>query len=136
MTNPAPRTRPVIRNIHVTDLANYKLPLPGILSILHRVSGALMFVLLPLLLWLFDLSLNSESTYARLHGFTSFWPVKLVLVGLGWLLAHHLCAGIRYLALDLDLGVDLQAARRSANLVFGASLLATLVLLLFAFGVL
>ncbi|HEX7155587.1 MAG TPA: succinate dehydrogenase, cytochrome b556 subunit [Burkholderiaceae bacterium] len=128
------RVRPVIRNIHITDLVRYKLPVPGMVSIMHRVSGALMFLLLPLVLWLFDLSLTSEGTYERLHRFASNWFARLVLLALGWALLHHLCAGVRHVLMDLELGVHLRAARRNAWLVFAASLPLTLLLALALFG--
>jgi succinate dehydrogenase / fumarate reductase, cytochrome b subunit len=114
-------TRRIIRNISVPDLMHYKLPVPGILSILHRVSGALMFLALPALLWLFDLSLRSEVGYYRLKEIAANPLARLLLVGAAWALLHHACAGVRYLALDLDLGVDRQGARRSAWIVFAVS---------------
>lgn len=114
-------TRRIIRNISVPDLMHYKLPVPGMLSILHRASGALMFLALPALLWLLDLSLRSETGYEHLRQFASNPVVRLVLVGAAWALLHHACAGVRYLALDMDLGVDRAAARRSAWAVFAVS---------------
>jgi len=114
--------RRVIRNLSLPDLIRYRLPVPGVLSILHRVSGALLFALLPAILWLFDLSLRSQASYTRLQQFTGSWLVKVALAALAWSLLHHLAAGIRYLLLDLDLGVERAAARRSAWIVFAVSL--------------
>ena len=131
---PAPRDRPVIRNIHIFDLLRYKLPVPGMVSIMHRVSGAMMFLLLPLALWLFDLSLTSETSFARLRAIAANGFVRLVLLALGWALLHHLCAGIRHLLMDLHLGVDLRTARRNAWLVYAVSLPLTLVLAWALFG--
>ena len=65
MTNPAAKPRPEFRNIHVSQLLHYKLPPPGLVSIMHRISGAALFLLLPFILWLFELSLTSEISYAR-----------------------------------------------------------------------
>src|SRR6266853_6076442 len=113
--------RRVIRNISLGDLLHYRLPMPGVLSILHRISGAMMFVLLPLCLWLFDLSLRSETSYRQMRDFADGWFAKIVLAALVWALVHHLLAGIRYLSLDLDLGVELAAARRSGWIVFALS---------------
>ncbi|SPE22548.1 succinate dehydrogenase, cytochrome b556 subunit [Burkholderiales bacterium] len=139
MTNPNP-TRPAprspIRNIGFGELYHYRLPLAGIVSILHRVSGLLMFLLLPVLLWLFDLSLSSERSFDRLVELSQGWVTRIVLLGLGWALLHHLCAGVRFLLLDLHLGTERLAAYRSSLAVFAVSVPLTLVLALFVFGVL
>lgn len=136
MSSPlASSKRPEIRNIHVTQIVRYRLPAGGLASFLHRFSGALMFLALPFLLWLFDLSLTSETSYLHLSGFFSNWFVKLVLLGLCWALLHHLCAGVRHLLLDLHIGIGKQAAQRSAWIVYGVSLLLTLVAALKLFGV-
>jgi succinate dehydrogenase / fumarate reductase cytochrome b subunit len=128
--------RRVIRNISAADLLRYRLPVPGVLSILHRISGALMFLLLPLVLWLFDLSLRSEWTWQQLRGMIGGWFARAVLAVLAWALLHHLLAGLRYLSLDLDLGVDRAAARRSAWTVFAISLPLAAWIALCLFGVL
>ena len=128
--------RQVIRNISITDLVRYRLPVPGVLSILHRVSGALMFLALPAILLLFDLSLRSELSYQQLQQLAGGWVVKTGLVLLAWALLHHLAAGIRYLLLDLDWGVEREAARRSAWVVFAVSLPLALWAALIIFGVL
>lgn len=131
----AGKPRREFRNIHVSQLLSYRLPAGGIASILHRASGALMFLALPLLLWLFELSLTSEISYARLGAVFSHWFVKLVLVGLSWALLHHLVTGIRHLLLDLHIGIDKHAAARSALVVYAISLPLTLVAALKIFGV-
>jgi len=131
----AGKARPQIRNIHVTQILQYKLPPPGMVSILHRVSGALLFLALPLLLWLFDLSLMSELSFARLVEVASHWFGKLVLLALIWAFLHHLIAGIRYLLLDLHVGVEKSAARTSALAVFWISLPLTVLVALKLFGV-
>ena len=135
-TSVAGKARPQIRNIHVTQILQYKLPPPGMVSILHRVSGAVLFLALPLMLWLFDLSLMSELSFARLADIASHWFVKLVLLALVWAFLHHLIAGIRYLLLDLHLGVERAAARTSALVVFWISLPLTVLVALKLFGVL
>jgi succinate dehydrogenase / fumarate reductase cytochrome b subunit len=129
------KKRPEFKNIHVTQIISYRLPAGGFASFLHRFSGALMFLALPLLLWLFDLSLTSELSYARLAEVFSSWVVKVVLLGLGWALLHHLVTGIRHLLLDLHIGIDRDAAARSALLVYFISLPLTLVAALKLFGV-
>lgn len=108
------------------NLIQIRLPVPGLVSILHRVSGAALFVLLPLLLALFELSLESPETFARFKLVFSHWAVKLILIGAVWAYLHHLCAGIRHLALDLDFGTELAAARASSWTVLAVSLILTL----------
>ena len=139
MTNPNPprgASRPQIRNIRFDQLPNYRLPMPGIVSILHRVSGLLLFLALPVLLWMFDLSLSSERSFDHFVRFAQGWVARIVLLGLGWALLHHLCAGVRFLLLDLHLGVERIAALRSSLAVLAVSLSLTLVLALYVFGVL
>ena len=132
---PARAKRPEYRNIHVTQIVRYRLPPAGMVSIMHRVSGALLFLLLPLLLWLFDLSLMSELSFARLRALADSVLFKLVLLGVIWGFLHHLVAGIRYLALDLHWGVDKVSANRSALWVYFVSLPLTLLAALRLFGV-
>ena len=108
-----PRPRPK----HL-DLTKIRLPLPGWVSIMHRVSGAALFVALPLLLWLLDQSLSTEIGYDRLAQLFKLWWVKLAMFLLLWGYLHHFCAGIRYLLLDLHIGIDLASARISAGAVY------------------
>ena len=127
--------RPEFRNIHVTQIVGYRLPAPGMVSILHRVSGALMFLLLVPVIWLLQLSLTSELSFARLQEVAAQWWARLVLVGLVWALLHHLVAGVRYLLLDLHVGIDKAASVKSALAVFAVSLPLTLLAALRIFGV-
>ena len=108
------------------NLLQIRLPLPGLVSILHRVSGAALFLLLPFLLMLFELSLESPYAFARFKEVFSHWAVKLVLLGTAWAYLHHLCAGLRHLGLDLDYGTELAAARASSWAVFVVSGVLTL----------
>lgn len=110
------------------DLLRIKLPVPGIVSILHRVSGAVLFLLIPVLLYTFQLSLASPESHAALQAVLGFWLVKLALIGVLWAFLHHLFAGLRYLAIDLHYGVALQPARASAKAVLAVSLVLTVVL--------
>lgn len=110
------------------DLPTIRLPLPGVLSILHRISGAVLFLLLPVLLWLFQQSLASPESYAAAKAVVGNPLVKLILLGLIWLYMHHFCAGIRYLLLDLHKGVDLQSARFSSKVVFAVSIALTVII--------
>lgn len=110
------------------DIMTIRLPLPGILSILHRISGAVIFLLLPVLLWLFQSSLTSPETFATFKSVVGNPLVKIILLGLIWLYMHHFCAGIRYLLLDLHKGVDLASARLSSKIVFVVSIALTLII--------
>lgn len=110
------------------DINLLHLPLPGMLSIFHRASGALMFLGLIWFLFLLDLSLSSEAGFAHFSRYVSHPLVKLVFLGYIWAYLHHFCAGIRYLFLDIDKGVDLVSARRSSWAVFIVSIVLTLVL--------
>jgi len=113
-----------IRPKHLA-LHKIKLPLPGFVSILHRASGILLFISLPLLLWMLQASMRSIETYTQLMQILQHPLSKLVLLGLLWAFFHHFCAGIRYLALDLHLGSSLAQARASSKWVLGISLLLT-----------
>jgi succinate dehydrogenase / fumarate reductase cytochrome b subunit len=108
------------------NLVQIRLPLPGVVSILHRVSGAALFLLLPFLLALFELSLESPRTFGFFKSLASHWSVKLILTGVVWAYLHHLCAGIRHLALDLDYGSELAMARASSWAVLAVSVALTL----------
>ena len=110
------------------DLIRIRLPLPGIVSILHRVSGAALFLSLGFLLYLFQASLAAPEGFAAFKGLVAQPLVKLVLIGLLWAFLHHLCAGIRYFALDLDFGTDLAPARTSSTAVLVVSIVLTVVL--------
>lgn len=103
-------------------------PLPAIVSILHRVSGAGLFLLLPFLLFLFDRSLGSAESFAVYQSVVSNWFIKLVLFGLLWAYLHHFCAGIRFLLLDLHIGGDLEPARKSSKIVLAVSIALTLII--------
>ena len=110
------------------DLPTIRLPLPGILSILHRVSGAGLFLMLPFLLWLFQSSLASPETFASAREVVGHPLARIILLGLIWFYMHHFCAGIRYLLLDLHKGVELEAARLSSKVVFAVSIALTLII--------
>jgi succinate dehydrogenase / fumarate reductase cytochrome b subunit len=121
---PARRLRPKYLNLQAL-LFEIRLPLPGWVSILHRISGALLFVALVWLLWMLERSLASESAFDKIKHYAGLWPVKLSLLALVWAYCHHFCAGIRYLFLDLDKGTDLATARLTSWIVLGASIILT-----------
>ena len=131
-----PKTaRPEFRNIGLGDILRYRMPLAAIVSILHRISGALMFVLLPVVLWAFELSLRSAQGFADVASVLGSWPMKLVGLVLFWGLAQHFCAGIRHLISDIcPRVVTKQAGRRSAATVLVVSLLATLLVAIHLFS--
>ena len=110
------------------DLRKIQLPLSGYVSILHRLSGALLFIALPLLLLLLDQSLRSIETYTNLTEYLAHPVLKLALLGLLWAFLHHFCAGLRYLAIDLHLLPNLAAARAASQWVMAVSLTLTVVL--------
>jgi len=114
-----------IRPKHLA-LHKIKLPLPGIVSILHRASGALLFIALPLLLFVLDQSLRSIETYTNLAEMLAHPILKLALLGMMWAFLHHFCAGLRYLAIDLHLLSNISAARSSSKWVMAVSLSLTI----------
>ncbi|MCA3238650.1 MAG: succinate dehydrogenase, cytochrome b556 subunit [Curvibacter sp.] len=133
---PSRPQRPEFRNINaLRDLPSYRLPPAGWVSILHRVSGALMFLLLPFILWMFDTSLSSEYSYARFSaafgvglGFVPGWFVKLVALALIWAYLHHIIAGLRHLWMDVAHAVSKESGRKSAIVTLVLSLGLTFVL--------
>jgi succinate dehydrogenase / fumarate reductase cytochrome b subunit len=135
MTETAPK-RPEFRNISaLTDLPTYRLPPAGWVSILHRVSGALMFLLLPFIIWMFDMSVSSEISFAKFKlafnlglGFVPGWFMKLVALALIWAYLHHLIAGIRHLYMDVQHAVSKEFGRSSALATLGLSIALTGVL--------
>ena len=135
------KQRPVYSNIHVTDLVTYRLPPAGWVSILHRVSGALMFLLLPFVVWLFDVSLTSEVSYERFTsafiagiGFLPGWFIKLVTLGLIWAYLLHFIAGLRHLWMDATHSVSLAQGRSSAVVTLVSSSVLTVLLAAKLFG--
>lgn len=127
--------RPEFRNIHITQLSNYRLPLAGWVSILHRVSGMFLFLLLPFILFLLDKSLTSEISFSHFKGLTSGWFAKLVILALCWAYLHHFCAGLRHLMMDNHIGLSKECARKSAAKVLVVSILLTILVGLKLFGV-
>ena len=134
-TSPRPK-RPEFRNIHAfTDLPSYRLPLAGLVSILHRISGAIMFLLLPFIIWMFDVSVSSEISFARFTRVFNAgiplspgsaipgWFMKLIALVLIWAYLHHLIAGLRHLWMDVSHdAVSKEFGRQSAVATLGLSL--------------
>lgn len=129
------KDRPVYRNIHITQIIKYRLPLAGMVSIGHRISGLLMFLLLPFVVWLFDVTVTSEISYERFTSAFSAgvgpfagWFLKIVVLGLIWAYLHHFIAGIRHLWMDATHAVSKEFGRKSAVVTLASSLLLTAVL--------
>lgn len=136
MSELAKKSRPQFRNIHITQILKYRLPAAGVMSILHRVSGAGLFLTLPLLVWLFDLSLSSELSYVRLMELLASPFLKIILCGLAWAFIHHFFAGLRHLASDLHIGLTKEQGASWASGVMGLALALSFVVWLKIFGVL
>ena len=119
----AKKQRPVWFNLSPVNL-----PLPGLVSIVHRVSGILLFVGIVWFLFLLDMSLTSPLGYAHFTNYMAHPLVKLVMFTLLWAYMHHFCAGVRYLLMDIHVGVKLPAARTSSFAVFAVSIILTLIL--------
>ena len=130
-----PKPGAVYRNIHVSQILSYRLPPAGVVSILHRVSGALMFVLLPFVIWLFDQSVTSEvsfevfaSAFVAGIGFVPGWFVKLVVLALIWAYLHHAIAGVRHLWMDATHSVTKEQGHSTAIATLALSVVLTLAL--------
>lgn len=117
------KTRPKFLALH-----HIRLPLPGIISILHRVSGVGMFLCLPFLLWLLDNSLHSQSSFNGFLAVIAHPLIKIILIGLVWSFFHHLCAGLRFIALDFHWGSELDKARTTSKLVVVVSVIITAII--------
>ena len=124
------KKRPEFRNINAfTDLPSYRLPVAGVVSILHRVSGLIMFLLLPLIVWLFDTSVSSEISFARFSaafnfglGFVPAVLVKVVVLALIWSYLHHMIAGVRHIYMDVCHAVTKEFGKSSAIVTLALSL--------------
>jgi succinate dehydrogenase / fumarate reductase cytochrome b subunit len=135
MSDSAAKPRPQFRNISIPQILSYRLPLAGKVSILHRISGALLFLGLPLvLLPLLAASVGSPESFASVASIVGHPIVKLILLVLIWGYLHHFCAGIRYLILDLHMSIEKAQAQKSAGVVLGVSLALTVVFGLKLFG--
>lgn len=110
------------------NLLEIRLPLPAFVSILHRASGAILFLMLPLLLCLLGSSLESPKSFAVFKSWAGNPLVKFVLIGLLWAYLHHFCAGIRHLAMDMHQGLELETARATSYAVLAVSLALTAVI--------
>ena len=136
MAEAVKKPRPEFRNISIGDITmTYRLPLAAKVSILHRVSGALLFVFLPFLLYLFDQSLSSELSFEGFKLFLSNIVVKLVMLVLAWAFLFHFCAGVRHLLMDTNHeSVSKENGKRTSIVVFVVSSILTIAFALKLFG--
>jgi succinate dehydrogenase / fumarate reductase, cytochrome b subunit len=114
-------TRPFFLN-----LIKIRLPVPGVVSIMHRISGVLMVAAIPLIIYLFELSLRDEAGFAQVSALLAHPLSRLVMLSLIWALLHHLFAGIRFLLTDFDIGLDKAQSRMTAWTVIVLEVLAML----------
>ena len=115
------------------NLIKVRFPITAIASILHRLSGAFIFFITPFLLYIFTASLKSNSGFALAGEWLDYWLIKLACLVLIWASVHHLLAGIRYLFLDLDIGLDRSSANFSAMLVTILALVFSVITMLWVF---
>ena len=108
------------------NLLTIRLPLPGIVSILHRISGFGLFLLIPILLWMLDGSLRSVESFNQIRQFLVHPIARLLVLGTVWAVLHHFFAGLRFLALDVHWGGELATTRLVSKLVLLASLSLTI----------
>jgi len=124
-TSPKPRPK----HLGLAEiLFQIKLPWPGKLSILHRLSGVGLFLMLGPLLYCFQLSVTSPADFQAFKSLAANPCVRLLCAGLIWAYMHHFCAGIRFLLLDIHVGIDLVSARQTTFIVFVVSLTLTALL--------
>lgn len=136
MAEAVKKPRPEFRNIGLGDITmTYRLPLAAKVSILHRASGALLFLFLPFLLFLFDQSLTSELSFDFFKAFLSNIFVKLITLVLAWAFLFHFCAGIRHLVMDTHRAVSQEGGRQTSIVVFLVSSVLTIAFALKLFGV-
>lgn len=137
MSDSKSKARREFRNLDLQLITTkYRLPLPGIVSILHRISGLIIFLSLPILITLFMVSVASPISFAELGSGVGGFFLKLILLAVLWGFMHHLCAGIRFLFLDLHYGLEKAKAGNSAKIVLAVSLALTLIFAIKLFGVL
>jgi len=137
MAEAVKKPRPEFRNIGIGQiLTAYRLPLAGRVSILHRVSGGLLFIVLPFLLYLFEQSLSSEPSFEAFKVFLANIVVKVITLVLAWAFLFHFCAGIRYLRMDTShSAVTKQKGKETAVVVLVVSTLLTIAFAAKLFGV-
>lgn len=129
------KERPEFRNIHITQILAYRMPAAGWVSILHRIGGAILFLLMPFIIWMFDVSLTSEISFERFTsafgagiGFVPGWFVKLVTLAIIWGYLHHFIAGVRHLYMDATHSVSKEFGNSSAIVTLALGIGLTVIL--------
>lgn len=136
LSNSVRPKRPEFRNINAfKDLPSYRWPMASLVSGMHRISGLIMVLLMPLIIWMFDTSISSEISFARFVsafsaglGFVPGWMVKIVVLGLIWSYLHHFFAGLRNVWMETTHSSSKEAGAKSATLTMALSLGLTAVL--------
>ena len=135
------KPRPEFRNIHVSQIRTYRLPAAGLVSIAHRITGAVLFLMLPFLVWLFDVSVTSEMSWERFSSLFAAGALGLPgviykLIALGLLFAYmvHFFAGLRHVWMDVTHSVSKEQGRNSAVMSFLLAVLVTLLVAARMFG--
>jgi succinate dehydrogenase / fumarate reductase cytochrome b subunit len=121
------QNKPIRKRPKNLNLFTIRLPINAVVSIMHRASGMVLFLILPLLLWCLQVSLAHQNGYDHIHLMFSHWLFKLLMIGLSWSFFHHFFAGIRHLAMDVHWMTSLQKSRLSSRLVIGASMLCVVI---------
>lgn len=121
------QNKPIRKRPKNLNLFTIRLPINAVVSIMHRASGMVLFLILPLLLWCLQVSLAHQNGYDHIHLMLNHWLFKLLLIGLSWSFFHHFFAGIRHLAMDVHWMTSLQKSRLSSRLVIGASMVCVVI---------
>lgn len=109
--------KPIKKRPKNLNLFTIRLPINAVVSIMHRASGMVLFLMLPAVLWVLQQSLTSEARYQNIASGLQHWAFKLILIGIAWAFFHHFFAGIRHLAMDVHWMTSLQKARFSSRVV-------------------
>ncbi|CUT18085.1 MULTISPECIES: succinate dehydrogenase, cytochrome b556 subunit [Candidatus Ichthyocystis] len=122
----SPSSKKQFRNIQILDISKYRLPIPGIVSILHRISGVFLFLAIPAVLFILEKTLRSPLSFASVTSYLRDPIFKILLVIVFWSFIHHILAGVRFLALDLHWGVTKYVSRLTSSIVFGTAVILTI----------
>jgi succinate dehydrogenase / fumarate reductase, cytochrome b subunit len=109
------------------NLFTIRLPINAVVSIMHRASGMALFLIMPLVLWSLQVSLENSNGYTHIYLMYRHWFFKFVLIALSWAFFHHFFAGLRHLAMDVHWMTSLQKSRLSSRLVIGVSMLCVVI---------
>jgi succinate dehydrogenase / fumarate reductase, cytochrome b subunit len=119
--------KPIRKRPKNLNLFTIRLPVNAVVSIMHRASGMALFLVLPLLLWSFQVSLENANGYAHIYLMANHWCSKLILIAISWAFFHHFFAGLRHLAMDVHWMTSLQKSRLSSRMVIGVSIVCVVI---------